>query len=360
VEFLNRLFPILRDAIAGVLLTFLPDWVVGVVMALIAIGFVVTFIAVTVMVLIWVERKAVARLQERYGPNRTGPFGLLQSVADAVKLLAKEDVIPARADRVVFVLAPLVVLVPSLLVWMVIPFGPEMVIADLDIGVLYVIAMSGVPTLGFVMAGWASENKYALLGGMRAAAQFLSYEIPAVLAALVPAVLAGSLSLTRIVEAQSGGLFGVIPFLPNWFIFWPVVGQVAFLLFLIAGTAEVNRTPFDIIEAESEIVAGFHTEYSGMRFALFFLAEYANSLALGALAATFFFGGWQGPILPPYVWFMAKAVAVFLILVWFRGTLPRLRYDQLMYFAWKRLLPVALATVGLAGGMAVLVRAVVG
>ena len=261
---------------------------------------------------------------------------MLQSVADVVKLLLKEDIIPFNADGVTFRIAPLLVLVPSLAIWSLIPWGPGLGVTDLNVGILFVLALGAFTTLGILIAGWASSNKYSLLGGMRVAAQLISYEIPLVLMAMVPVLLAGTMSLQGIIAAQA----------QVWNIFVLPVGPVAFLIFLIAGIAEINRSPFDLPEPESEIVAGFHTEYSGMRFALFFLAEYANSLALGALVTTLFLGGWQGPILPPWLWVLLKTYAVFLLLVWIRGTLPRLRYDQLMGFAWKAALPVALATLG--------------
>jgi NADH-quinone oxidoreductase subunit H len=280
----------------------------------------------------------VGLLQGRLGPNRVGPAGLLQSVADGIKLLMKEIIIPSQADRVPFMLAPLVVLVPSLMVWSVIPWGPGLNVTDLNVGVLFIAAMGAVPTIGVLMAGWASGNKYSLLGGMRAAAQLISYEIPMIVTLMVPVLLAGTMSLSGLVEAQSG----------LWFVFLLPVGPVAFLLFLICGIAEVNRSPFDLPEAESEIVAGFHTEYSGMAFALFFLAEYANSIAISAMASLLFFGGWLGPVLPPFVWFFLKTSLIFFVIVWIRGTLPRIRYDQLMHVAWKVALPTSLVVLGIA------------
>jgi NADH-quinone oxidoreductase subunit H len=281
-------------------------------------------------------------MQDRIGPNRVGPFGLLQPIADVLKLLSKEDIIPARADKALFILAPILVVGASLMVWATIPWAPGLAPTDLNVGVLFVIAMGGLPVLGFIMAGWGSYNKYALLGGMRSAAQLMSYEIPGVLAAVVPVMLAGSMSMVEIVRAQQGG---------NWFIFQPW-GLVAFVLFVMAGIAESNRTPFDLIEAESELAAGFHTEYSGMRFALFFLAEYANMFAISGVATILFLGGWAGldflPI-PTFVWFLIKMYLMVFVFIWIRATLPRLRYDQLMYFAWKRMLPVALLNIGVAG-----------
>src|SRR5581483_10727198 len=262
---------------------------------------------------------------------------IVQSVADAVKLLGKEDLIPKAADRVVFVLAPLAVMVPSLMIYAVLPFNWDATITRLDIGILYVLALATIPTIGIIMAGWASYNKYTLLGGMRAAAQLISYEVPEVLSVIPVVLIAGTLSLWGIAAAQQNA----------WFILAPVVGPLAFITFFVSGIAEINRSPFDLPEAESEIIAGFHMEYSGMRFALFFLAEYANAFTVSAIAATLFFGGWQGFLLPGFVWFFVKTYLLFLVMVWVRGTLPRLRYDQLMAFAWKVLLPITLINLAL-------------
>lgn len=321
------------------------EFAVGVAGAVILLG------VAPASVLFWVyaERRAVARLQARVGPNRVGPFGILQTVADTLKLLSKEDLIPAQADRWVFLSAPVVVVVPALLVFAVIPFAPGVVLADLDIGLLYLVAIGSVSTVGLVMAGWASNNKYALLGGMRAAAQAISYELPLTLAAVGVVVLAGSLSLQTIVEAQRGA----------WFVLWQPIG---FLVFFIAGIAETNRTPFDLVEGESELVGGYHTEYSGMRFALFFLAEYLHAFALAAATTALFLGGWYGPplvgiLLPPWLWFALKCLLLMLVLFWIRGTLPRLRVDQLMGFGWKVLLPLALLNVFVAGAEAEIWRA---
>lgn len=340
VRFIDNPFAAIREWLNGLLTLFLPEWIVYILLAALGILVIVSLVGLLVMVMVFLERRIIARIQDRIGPNRVGPNGTLQLIADTLKLISKEDVVPARADRLLHALAPIVVLGASFMVWAVIPWGPGIVPTDLNVGVLYVIAMGGVPTIGFVMAGWASHNKYSLLGGMRAAAQFISYEIPGALAVVTPVLLAGSMSLGDIVEAQSGY---------RWFIFYPIVGQVAFLLFLIAGVAEANRTPFDIIEAESEIIAGFHTEYSGMRWALFMMTEYANLFAISCIGVVLFAGGWEGPVLPPYLWFFIKAWVLVFVFFWLRGTLPRLRFDQLMHFAWKRLIPVALTNIGLSG-----------
>ncbi len=326
-----------RGAIYALLGAILPEPLPTIIVTALAVAMVTTLIALIVMSQVWAERRIVAYMQGRLGPNRVGPGGALQAVADAIKLLTKEPLIPREADKVAFFLAPLVVVVPSLMVWSVIPWGPGLGITDLNIGVLYILALGALPTIGILMAGWSSANKYAVLGGMRAAAQLISYEIPMVLVVMIPVLLAGTMSLRGIVEEQAD----------LWFLLAVPVGPIAFSLFLIAGIAEVNRAPFDLPEAESEIVAGFHTEYSGMGFALFFLAEYANSFAVSAMATTLFLGGWLGPVLPPFVWFFLKAYLVFFVLVWVRSTLPRVRYDQLMHVAWKVALPAALFTIGL-------------
>jgi NADH-quinone oxidoreductase subunit H len=335
--FLCDPFGAVRGALYALLGFLLPEPLPTIIMTVLATAMVTTLVAVIVMSQVWAERRIVAFMQGRLGPNRVGPQGVLQAVADAIKLVTKESLIPREADRVAFLLAPLVVVVPSLMVWAVIPWGPGLNVTDLNIGVLYVLALGALPTIGILMAGWSSGNKYAVLGGMRAAAQLISYEIPMVLVMMVPVLLAGTMSLSGIVREQSG----------LWFILALPIGPIAFLLFLISGIAEVNRSPFDIPEAESEIVAGFHTEYSGMGFALFFLAEYANTFAVSAMATTLFLGGWLGPILPAFIWFFLKAYLVFFLMVWVRSTLPRVRYDQLMSIAWKVALPAALFIVGL-------------
>lgn len=286
---------------------------------------------------IFAERKVLGWMQLRIGPNRVGPWGLLQSVADVFKLLIKEDIIPHQADRTLFIVAPIIAFVPSFAVLAVLPFTEAWGLADVSIGVLYVIGVSSISTLGIVLGGWASNNKYALLGGMRAAAQMISYEVPLLLAVLPVILLSGSLNFREIVAAQAGGFWH-----------WHIVPQaVAFVLFLIASVAELNRTPFDLPEAESELVAGYHVEYSGFRFAFFMLAEYIYVFAMATMTTLLFLGGWHAPfasldIVPDLVWFLVKFVAVVFFLFWIRATLPRLRVDQLMGFAWKVLVPVAI------------------
>jgi len=336
MEAINGIFGIASRAIEGLLAGFLPDWVVAAVMALLAITAALVFLILVVMLEVYLERRVMARMQDRWGPNRVGKWGLLQPVADVVKLLLKEDIRPRTADPVVHFLAPIIVLVPALLAYAVIPFGQGMQITDVNVGLLFIVAVGSVTTIGIVVAGWGSGNKYSVLGGMRAAAQMISFEIPLVLALVSPILIVGSLSMVDIVGAQS-----VVPL--------ALLQPVAFVIYLIAGIAEVNRSPFDLPEAESELIAGFHTEYSGMKFALFFLAEYLNAFAVAAIATTVFLGGWQGPLLPPYVWFFGKAILLFIAMIWVRATLPRLRVDQLMGFCWKVLVPVALANLVVTG-----------
>ncbi len=296
---------------------------------------IIVFVLALVMGFIWFERRAMARMQARLGPNRAGPFGLLQPVADAVKVLIKEDIVPVKADKIVHWLAPVIAFVPALMIFAVVPFQDGALLADLNIGILYVVAISSVSTVGIFMAGWGSSNKYSLLGAMRQVAAVVSYEIPVVLAIAGVVLLAGSLSMNQIVLAQD------IPFI--------LLQPLGFLLFFIGGCAEISRSPFDLMEADSEIVAGFHTEYSGMKFALFYLAEYAEAIVISAIITTLFLGGWRGPVLPPWLWFLVKVIAVFFVMVWTRTTLPRNRIDQLMALAWKFLLPLALINLIITG-----------
>ena len=300
-------------------------WLHWVVFTVIILAFVLN----TALIFIWLERRALGRFQVRLGPNRVGPFGLLQPIADVLKLLTKEDMVPAKGDKLVFWLAPVVAFVPILMIFAVIPFQSGALLADLNIGILYVVAISSVAAVGVFMAGWASNNKYSLIGAMRDVAMLISYEIPIVLSIVGIVLITGSLSLTEIVGAQRD-----IPFI--------LLQPLGFLIFFIGSLAESNRTPFDLVEADSELVAGYHIEYSGMKFATLFLAEYAEVIAMSALMTTLFLGGWQGPLLPPIIWFLIKVFAVFLFIVWIRSTIPRMRIDQVMAFAWKFLLPLAL------------------
>jgi NADH-quinone oxidoreductase subunit H len=299
----------------------------------------------------WGERKVAAHMQDRLGPMRVGGWhGWAQSFADGIKLLLKEDIIPGEADRLLFRIAPVLVFAGGFAAWAVIPFSQRFIGADLNIGILYAVSISSLGVVGIIMAGWASNNKYALYGGMRAAAQIISYEIPTVMAILVVIIHVGSLSMQDIVRAQQGGIW-------NWFLFRNPFTFAAFFVYFLASLAEVNRTPFDIPEAESELVAGYHTEYSGMRFAFFYLAEYANMLLVSCIGATLFLGGWNGvlskPVLPGAMVFMTKALALVFVQFWLRWTLPRLRVDQLLHMCWKVLLPIALVLVIGSGWLAV-------
>jgi NADH-quinone oxidoreductase subunit H len=295
------------------------------------------------------ERKGLGRIQNRYGPNRVGPYGLLQPLADGLKAMTKEDIVPRSADRMVHFLAPLVLVMPAFLSLAVLPIGRNMAATDMDAGVLFFFAVGAATELSVFMAGWSSRNKYSLLGAMRAIAQMISYEVPLILSAVGVIMVAGTLSTTRLVEAQAGYWSG----LPQWYVLTPW-GFAGFILFLIAGTAESNRSPFDLPEGESEIVAGYYIEYSGFKFALFFLGEYIGMFAVSGLAVTLFLGGWHAPFsflewIPSYVWFFGKLLALICLFIWVRGTLPRLRMDQLMNFAWKFMLPMALINLVAAG-----------
>ncbi len=341
-----------------------------IVLMLITMALILGFISVSVLFLIWLERKISARIQRRMGPMMTGPTfladksmwfgGLLQTMADAIKLLVKEDVTPGSVDRVVFFMAPILVFTASLMAYVVIPFGPNVSVTDLNVGVLYLLAVSSITVLGIMMAGWGSNSKYSLLGGLRSVAQMISYEIPMIFAVLGPVLMAGSLSLQNIVAAQAGTYFG---FIPRWFIIPNIIG---FLVYLIAGTAETNRPPFDLPEGESELVAGFVTEYSGMKFAMFFLAEFSNMFVVSAVAVTLFFGGWSlggvenlitQPILHTLFCvavFLIKTYVIILVLMWIRWTFPRVRVDQLMHFGWKTLLPFAFLNLLIAASFVVM------
>ena len=310
----------------------LPMVFLDIMIMFLIVGAVTGFLIVNALWIIYYERKFSARLQIRKGPNRVGPVGLFQTIADTIKLLIKEDITPKKADKALFLVAPFIIFIPTMLVFLVIPFGKGLIPADLNIGILYVLAITGLAVIGLLTAGWASNNKYSLIGGLRSAAQVVSYEIPLLIVILGVVVMAGSIKMGDIVAAQAGGV-------KTWFIFPQAVG---FILFLIAGNAEINRAPFDLPEAESELVSGFITEYSAMRFAMFFLAEYTNIFLTAAIAATLFLGGWHGPLLPPVVWFLIKTYFVITILMWIRWTFPRVRVDHLMEFSWKYLIPIAL------------------
>jgi NADH-quinone oxidoreductase subunit H len=326
-------------------------WIIGFILLLLKMGVVLGVLLLLAAYLVWAERKLLARLQVRYGPNRAGIFGLLQPIADSIKMMTKEDVMPDGADALIFLLAPVVVAVTALLMFAVVPFGEEtilfghripMVISDLNVGLLFVFALSSLGIYGVALGGWASNSKYSLLGGIRGAAQMISYELSLGLSLIPIVMIAGSFSLVDIVKAQQN----------FWFIF---VQPVSFVIFLISAMAESKRIPFDIPEAENELGAGYHMEYSGMRFGLFFIGEYVHIQVMGALIAVFFLGGWQGPILPGPVWLVIKMIMVALFMIWTRGTLPRLRYDQLMALGWKVLVPAALINIIITGAVILII-----
>ena len=317
--------------------------------AIISVAAVIATFAALFALATVLERKGLGRIQNRYGPNRVGPFGFLQPVADGLKALTKEDVVPRAADQLVHFLAPLVLVVPVFLSLAVLPMGRNMVPADLDGGVLFFFAVGAATELSVFMAGWSSRNKYSLLGAMRAIAQMISYEVPLILSALAAIMMAGSLSTVKIVEAQAG----YTGWLPHWYALTPW-GFAGLLLFLIGATAESNRSPFDLPEGESEIIAGYYVEYSGFKFALFFLGEYIGMFAASGLAITLFLGGWHAPLpflewFPSWGWFFAKLLGLLALFIWVRGTLPRLRMDQLMNFAWKFMLPMTLINILVTG-----------
>jgi len=333
-----------------------PDWLRVALSAGIPAVLLLTFMAVGPIVYVYAERKIAGFMQDRLGPTRVGPYGLLQTVADAIKLMFKEAIYPTGVDKKLFLIAPCLVVLGAFLAMVVIPFGERSQVADLNVGLFYVIAVSSLSTVGLIMAGWASNNKYALFGAMRSAAQIVSYEIPAVMILLGIVMMVGSLSLQDIVLFQEGGL-------THWLLFryFPIM-PLAFVIFFTAGLAECNRTPFDIPEAESELVAGFHTEYSGFFFAMFFMAEYTEMFVISAVASVLFLGGYWSPLpnhwlqhigpigLGP-LWLIAKAWFLVFVMMWLRWTLPRLRVDQLMYVAWKVLLPISMVLVVVIGGL---------
>ncbi len=291
---------------------------------------IIALVAVNALFLIWMERKVSAHMQLRLGPMEVGPHGAVQTVADALKLMGKELITPEEVDRPVYRLAPIVIFLPVLLSFLVIPFSRSLIIRDLNVGIVLILAFSTLAVLAILMAGWSSNNKYAVFGAIRSVAQNIAYEIPLLITVMSVILMVGSFKLSDIVAAQGS----------HWFI---LVQPLAFILFITCATAETNRAPFDLPEAESELVAGFHTEYTGMRFALFFLAEYTNMFITSAVAAVLFLGGWQGPILPGVVWFLLKVYALIFLMMWFRWTFPRVRFDQLITLAWKVLIPLAFA-----------------
>jgi len=323
-----------------------PDWLGQIVSSLVNItALLVVFLTLFALVSVW-ERKILARIQNRLGPNRVGPFGLLQPAADGIKMLIKEDIVPARADKVVHFLAPILIAATAVLALGVIPYGRNMTPFAIDGGILFFFAVGSTTEVSVFMAGWGSNNKFSMLGAMRAIAQMVSYELPLIITVLPVVMVVGSLTPDAIVAAQGGYSLGI---LPHWFVFTPW-GAVAFILFFVSGLVESNRTPFDVPEGESEIVAGHMTEYSGFKYATFFLAEYFGMFAVSGLAVTLFLGGWHAPLpflefVPSYAWFFAKLGVLIFVFIWIRGTLPRIRVDQVMNFAWKFMLPMAFTCV---------------
>ncbi len=319
-----------------------PDWIIQITSSLLNI-FALLGVFLTLFALISVlERKILGRMQNRYGPNRVGPFGLFQPIADGIKMLIKEDIVPARADKIVHFLAPILIAATAILALGIIPYGRNMTPFAIDGGILFFFAVGSTTELAVFMAGWGSNNKFSMLGAMRAIAQMVSYELPLIITTLPVVMVVGALSPDAIVAAQGNYSFG---FLPHWFVTTPW-GAAAFVLFFVSGLVESNRTPFDVPEGESEIVAGHMTEYSGFKYATFFMAEYIGMFAISGLAVTLFLGGWHAPVrvlqfIPSYIWFFAKLSALLFVYIWLRGTLPRTRIDHIMNFAWKFMLPMA-------------------
>jgi len=345
-EFVDQIFVMAKHRLLS-LLSNAPDWMIQIASSLLNIAavlgaFLTLFALISVM-----ERKILARIQNRYGPNRVGPFGLFQPVADGIKLLIKEDIVPIRADKLLHFIAPVLIAATAILTLGVIPYGRNMTPFSIDGGILFFFAAGSTTELGVFMAGWGSNNKFSMLGAMRAIAQMVSYELPLIITVIPVIMIVGSLRADAIVAAQEG--YKVAGLVPRWFVFTPW-GAAAFILFFISGLVESNRTPFDVPEGESEIVAGHMTEYSGFKYANFFLAEYFGMFAVSGLAVTLFLGGWHAPLsflqfIPSYFWFFAKLAVLLFVFIWIRGTLPRMRVDQVMGFAWKFVLPMGFACI---------------
>lgn len=337
MNIINNIFISGSDLIRNILSSLgFGSFLTNLVMSLVyfvAVAAVVTF---NIIMILWVDRRGASFFQERVGPNRVGPFGLLQSMIDAVKLIGKESIIPKAVDKTVYKMAPIIIFTITMMLYAVLPYGKGMSAVNLNVGILYFTAISSTSTVAILMAGWGSNNKYSLLGGMRTVAQIISYEIPLCFSMLGIVMITGTLNLNGIVASQST--------------VWNVVLQpVAFIVFIIAALAELNKSPFDMMEAEQEIIAGYHTEYTGMRFALFFMAEYANLFVMAALGVTLFLGGWHGPFLPSWLWFMIKSYLMIFFLLWLRWTLPRARIEKMMQFNWKVLIPISIANIFVTG-----------
>jgi NADH-quinone oxidoreductase subunit H len=319
----------------------IPKFWLDLLSGILVAAIILAFISLTALFMIWWIRKISGHFQVRYGPMRTGWHGWLQTIMDALKLIMKEDVTPANCDKLAFFVAPIIIFVASFMAYIPLPFGKGLIVKDLNIGILYILAITTFTVVSLLMAGWSSNNKYSLLGGLRSAAQIISYEVPLTLSILGVVIFAQSLSMVTIVNSQAH--------VWQWYIFRQ---PLAFFIYLIAAMAETNTTPFDIPEAEQELVAGYNVEYSGMKFAMFFLAEFANTFLVAAIAATLFLGGWNGPILPSWIWFLLKTYLVIFLIWWFKWTFPRVRVDQLMGFGWKFLLPLAFLNLILTGFLA--------
>jgi NADH-quinone oxidoreductase subunit H len=337
---LETLFTQCMEYLRWLLAYALPEPLITLISMAVVMAAVIVVVLVSIMYMTLLERKLVGRFQDRYGPNRVGPLGLLQPIADGIKLVMKEDIVPEGADKILHFVAPLLVIGAAVFIYAVIPFGNDLAATDISVAVLFFMGVSAFETLAVIIAGWASHNKFTLLGGMRGAAQIISFEVPMVLSLVVVVMMAGTMSLIRIADAQAG--YG-------WYILTPW-GFTAFIIFTLAAMSELNRSPFDMPEAESELVAGYHTEYSGIKFALFYMAEYISMLASCLLIPVLFLGGGDGPaLLPSWVWLPVKAFILMCVMMWVRSTLPRLRIDQLMGFSWKFLLPLALLNIFFTG-----------
>ncbi len=337
MQTLNDLFLIVSGLLRGAMGSwgFAPG-LTDAIMALVSFVAIAALVTVNIIVILWVDRRFAAFFQERLGPNRVGPFGLLQSINDAVKLIGKESIMPAAVDKRVYKFAPVLIFTVTIVLYGFLPYGKGLAPIDMGAGLLFFVAVSSTSTIAILMAGWGSNNKYSLLGGMRTVAQVISYEIPLAFSMIGVVMLSGSMNLGSISAAQHT--------------LWNIILQpIAFFVFIVASLAELTRSPFDMTEAEQELIAGYHTEYSGMRFALFFMAEYANLFSVAALGATLFLGGWEGPLLPGYLWFIGKTWAMVLVILWLRWSFPRARVDKMMKFNWKVLIPLSIANILLTG-----------
>jgi NADH-quinone oxidoreductase subunit H len=337
MEMINNIFTSGADLIRNIL-SFIGfnSFFINLIMSVVYFVAVAAIVTFNIIIILWIDRRVSAFFQERIGPNRVGPLGLLQPINDAVKLIGKESIIPAAVDKTVYKIAPIFIFTVTIMLYAVLPYGKDLHAVNLNVGILYFTAVSSTSTIAILMAGWGSNNKYSLIGGMRTVAQVISYEIPLCFSMLGVVMLTGTLNLNQIIVSQNN----------IWYI---LLQPVAFIIFIISALAELNKSPFDMMEAEQEIVAGYHTEYTGMRFALFFMAEYANLFVMAALGVTLFFGGWQGPFLPSWMWFMIKTYMMIFFILWLRWTLPRAKIDKMMKFNWKYLIPISILNIFVTG-----------